>query len=128
MHIEYSIRILGGDETVTEIQSQYNLPWALTEEALARTDCDFPEVFDKIVVAPLVTQVRSYLQGRFEGYQEARAKKVIPEPPVQPQFNGGLKLPKFPDGVPVAMPAISPKPIIAKMPGSFPPPSAKIGD
>jgi len=92
LRVEYEIRVLGGKEDVANIKSRFDLPLALKEESLARTDGDFADILDKIVVAPLLTQVRASLQSRFERYQEARAKQnTPPEAPLPSPPNGQYK-------------------------------------
>ncbi len=119
LRVEYEIRVLGGNEVVANIKSRFDLPLALKEESLARTDGDFADVFDKIIVAPLLTQVRASLQSRFERYQEARTKQIAPpEAPLPSPHNGQYKSPKPANGTPHEMPEIDPRPPFPRRPGS----------
>lgn len=118
LRVEYVIRVVGGNEVVANIESRFDLPLALKEESLARTDGDFPEVFDKIVVAPLLTQVRAHLQSRFDHYAEMKAKQTAPEVPLPSPPNGQYKPSKPTNGTPHEMPEIVAKPPLPRRPGS----------
>jgi len=118
LRVEYEIRVLGGKADVANIRSRFDLPLALKEESLARTDGDFPEVFDKIVVAPLLTQVRAHLQSRFDHYADLKAKQTAAETPLPSHSNGGYKSPKPANATPLDMPDIDCKPPLPRRPGS----------
>lgn len=111
------------------VKSQLVLPMALEVENLAQTDVSFPELVDQVIVRPVVTKFRSFLQKRFDAAARAAIEKEatpVEQPPYEPPIKN-VKLPKTANGVAFSMPPISPKPIIAKMPGSFPPPATKSG-
>jgi len=118
LRVDYEIHVTGGNEVVTDIKSRFDLPLALKEESLARTDGDFADILDKIVVAPLLTQVRAYLQGRFDHYAELKAKQTAAETPLPPHSNGGYKSPKPVNATPLDMPDIDCKPPLPRRPGS----------
>jgi hypothetical protein len=118
LRVEYEIRVLGGKEDVATIKSRFDLPLALKEESLARTDGDFADVFDKIVVAPLITQVRAHLQGRFDHYAEMKAKQLAAEAALPSPPNGQYKPPKPTNAASFAMPEIDTKPPLPTRPGS----------
>lgn len=118
LRVEYEIRVRGGNEDVATIKSRFDLPLALKEESLARTDGDFADIIDKIVVAPLLTQVRAHLQGRFDHYAELKAKQTAAETPLPPHSNGGYKSPKPANATPLDMPDIDCKPPLPRRPGS----------
>jgi hypothetical protein len=87
---------------------------------LAKTDSDFPGIFDMVVVAPLTTRVRAYLQKLFDGYAEAKAKAAQEVPAQGPC--------KPPNGNRFAMPKIDPMPPLASMPGKVPQPGGRNGN
>lgn len=129
LRVEYVIRVVGGNEVVANIESRFDLPLALKEESLARTDGDFPEVFDKIVVAPLLTQFRVYLRQRYERYDKAR-QEAAPKTPCQPSASIPFNQRKPTYGSQFAMPEIEPKPPFPTRPsaGRFPQPAQKNGE
>lgn len=119
LRVEYEIRVRGGNEDVANIKSRFDLPLALKEESLARTDGDFADIFDKIVVAPLLTQVRAHLQGRFDHYAEMKAKQLATEAPLPSPPNGQNKSPKPTKGASFTMPDLDCKPPLPTRPGSI---------
>ena len=66
MRVEYRIRISGGAELVTEIDSKFELPLGLQTECIAVTDASFGEVLNRILFEPLQIRVRGYLQSKYE--------------------------------------------------------------
>ena len=117
LRVDYQIHVTGGNEVVANIRSRFDLPLALREESLARTDGDFADIFDKIVVAPLLTQVRAHLQGRFDHYAEMKAKQTAPpEAPLPSPHNGAYKSPKPANGTPLDMPELDAKPPLPQTP------------
>ena len=84
--LAYHLVLKGGTEKVVEMKSQLVLPLALALENMPQTDISFPELVDQILVRPLVTKFRSFLQRRFDAASEAEAKRKaeaepLPEPP-----------------------------------------------
>jgi hypothetical protein len=120
LRVDYQIHVTGGNEVVANIRSRFDLLLALREESLARTDGDFADIFDKIVVAPLLTQVRAHLQGRFDHYAELKAKQnAPPEAPLPSPRNGTYTSPKPTNGALFTMPDIDAKPPLPTRPGSI---------
>ena len=94
VRVEYSIRIFGGAEVVADIRSRFDLPLALEADCLARTDLAFAELLDTIVVSPVTTQFRGFLQTCYDRYAKARAKpETAVKPPPDPLASLGLTLP-----------------------------------
>jgi hypothetical protein len=83
--LTYHLVLTGGTEKVVEMKSQLVLPLALALENMPQTDISFPELFDQVIVRPLVSKFRSFLQRRFDAASEAEAKKKAEaEPPPEP--------------------------------------------
>lgn len=129
LRVEYTIHVLGGKDVVANIESSFDMPMSLEEESLPRTDGDFAEVFDKIVVAPLLTQFRVYLRQRYERYDKAR-QEAAPKTPCQPSASIPFNQRKPTYGSQFAMPEIEPKPPFPTRPsaGRFPQPAQKNGE
>lgn len=106
VRVEYAIKIQGGKEVILDVTSRFDMPLALREESLARTDCDFAEILNKIVFGPVLGRVREYLQQRFEDYAEVKTEQAA-SPPMNPNANG---VGKRPMGTHFTMPAIDPTP------------------
>lgn len=106
IRVEYAIKIQGGTEVILDVTSQFDLPLALREECLAQTDADFAKILDTVAFAPVLTQVRAYLQRRFEGYAEIKAKQATP-PLMRPN---STRVGQRPGGTHVTMPAIESTP------------------
>ena len=66
LRVEYRIRVSGGSELVTEIDSEFELPLGLQTECIAATDASFGEVLNRILFEPLQIRVRGYLQSKYE--------------------------------------------------------------
>ena len=106
VRVEYTIKIQGGKEVILDVTSRFDMPMALRQESLARTDSDFAEILNKIVFGPVLGRVREYLQKRFEDYAEVKTKPAESSPP-NPNANG---VGKRPMGTHFTMPAIDPTP------------------
>jgi hypothetical protein len=122
VQLDYEIVLRGGREEVVRVKSQIVLPMALEVENLAQTDVSFPALFDQIIVRPLVTKFRGFLQKRFDAASAAEAKKrsAVEPPPTPSHPANNVKLPKPANGVSYPMPAIEAKLPTARMPGSHP--------
>ena len=119
--LAYQLVLHGGREEVLRIKSQLILPLALEVENLAQTDVSFPELFDQVIVRPLVAKFRAFLQRRFDAASRAQIEKeaaAAVESPYQPAFSMNVKPPKPTNGVAFAMPEIDTKPPLPKRPGS----------
>ena len=125
LRIEYSFRVLGGRDLVADLRSKLDLPLTLTKESLARTDGDVADIIDKIIVAPMLTEIRAYLQQRFDCYADAKTKQTSPEP--HAPTHAGIRSPKPPNGAAFAMPEIDARPPLPKPPGSRVWPTGKNG-
>jgi hypothetical protein len=66
LRVEYRIKVSGGAELVTEIDSTFELPLGLQTECIAATDASFGEVLNRILFEPLQIRVRGYLQSKYE--------------------------------------------------------------
>lgn len=122
--LAYQLVLHGGREEVVRIKSQLILPLALEAENLAQTDVSFPELFDRVIVRPLVTKFRSFLQRRFDAASRTEAEaKAVEQPPPAP-MNMGLKPT---NGASFAMPEIDTRPPLPKPPGSRVWPAGKNG-
>lgn len=126
VRVEYAIRIQGGMEIIADLESRFDLPLALREACLAKTDCDFPQLLNSIIVTPVVTQFREFLRDQIERYDALRTKQ---EPPPEAPASMGLKLPKSANGNPVITPPIQTKPALptARMPAGLGTPFPKNG-
>ena len=83
--LAYHLVLKGGTEKVVEMKSKLVLPLALALENMPQTDISFPELVDQILVRPLVTKFRAFLQRRFDEASAAEAKrKAEAEPPPEP--------------------------------------------
>jgi len=127
--LDYEIVLRCGRDEVVRVKSQLVLPMALEVENLAQTDVSFPELVDQVIVRPVVTKFRSFLQKRFDAATRAAIEKEaapVRQQPCEPPTKN-VKLPRPVNGAAFCMPTILTKPITATMPGSFPPPVAKNG-
>jgi hypothetical protein len=129
LRVEYTIHVLGGKDVVADVKSSFDMPMSLEEESLPRTDGDFAEVFDKIVVAPLLTQFRVYLRQRYERYDKAR-QEAAPKTPCQPSTSTPFNQRKPTYSSQFGMPQVEPKPPLPTRPsaGRFPQPAHKNGE
>lgn len=110
IRVEYAIKIQGGTEVILDVASQFDLPLALREECLTQTDAGFAQILDTVVVAPVLTQVRAYLQRRFEGYAAIKAKQATP----LLMHPNSTRVGQQPGGTQVTMPAIESTPPLIK--------------
>jgi hypothetical protein len=119
VRLDYELVLRGGREEVVRVKSQLILPMALEIENLAQTDLSFPALLDQVIIRPLVTKFRSFLQRRFDAASAAEAKKrsEAEPPPSLPANN--IKLPKPTNGVPYKVPDMSAKLPTARMPGGY---------
>lgn len=118
LRLDYEMVLRGGREEVVRVKSELVMPLALELENMAQTDLSFPELFDRVIVRPVVTKFRSFLQKRFDAASAAEAKKrsdVEPLPTPSPSTN--IKLPKPANGTSYPIPDMSPKLPTARMPG-----------
>lgn len=85
--LAYQLELRGGRQEVVRVKSQLVLPLALDMDNLAQTDVSFSELVDKVIVRPLVTKFRSFLQRRFDdaskAQKEAQAKAKTSTQPKQ---------------------------------------------
>ena len=119
--LAYQLVLRGGREEVVRVKSQLVLPMALALENLPQTDVSFPELFDQVIVRPLVAKFRAFLQRRFDAASRAEIEKeaaAAVEPPFQPAFSMNVKPPKPTNGAAFAMPEIDTKPPLPTRPGS----------
>jgi len=118
--LAYQLVLRGGREEVVRVKSQLVLPMALALENLPQTDVSFPELFDQVIVRPLVAKFRAFLQRRFDAASrtEAEAKAAPVEAPFQPAFSMNVKPTKPTNGASFVMPEIDAKPPLPQRPGS----------
>jgi hypothetical protein len=121
VRLAYELVLHGGRDEVVRIKSQLVLPLALEVENLAQTDVSFPELFDQVIVRPLVAKFRAFLQRRFDAASraeaEAKAKQAAAEVPMPANLDGGYKPSKPSNGTTFTMPEINPRPPLPQGPG-----------
>jgi len=100
------------------VRSALDLPMALGVESLAQTDLHFPELLDRIVVQPLITRFRVFLQRRFDAASRAAIEKEAAEKETPPPVNMEFKRPKPVNGAAFTTPEIDTKPPPPQRPGS----------
>jgi hypothetical protein len=108
----------GGRDEVVRIKSQLVLPLALEVENLAQTDVSFPELFDQVIVRPLVAKFRAFLQRLFDAASRAAVEKEAAEQETPQPANMEFKRSKPTNGATFTMPEIDPKPPLPTRPGS----------
>lgn len=121
VRLDYELILRGGREEVVRVKSQLVLPMALEVENLAQTDVSFPALVDQVIVRPLVTKFRSFLQRRFDAATRAQIEKepAAVEPPFDEPPSKNVKLPKPANGAPFVMPVIEAKLPSARLPGGY---------
>jgi hypothetical protein len=118
--LDYEFVLRGGHEEVVRVKSELVLPLALEVENLPQTDVSFPQLVDQVIVRPLVTKFRSFLQKRFDAASRAEAEReASAKPPPPPPVNMGFTIPKPGNGADFAVPEPPAKPPTPKMPGSY---------
>lgn len=103
------------------VKSELTLPLALELENLAQTDLAFPELVDQVIVRPMVTRFRNFLQSRYDAAATAaqQQKTAAAEPPqFQPPATDGIRQPKSANGASFAMPENAAKPPLPQSPSS----------
>lgn len=108
VRLDYELVLRGGREEVLRVKSQLVLPMALEVENLAQTDLSFPEMFDRVIVRPLVTKFRGFLQKRFDAASAAEAtNRSEAEPSSSSLPTNNIKLPKPMNGTEFCRPGES---------------------
>ena len=120
LRFRYEVFLAAGREQVLRVKSMIEFPMALDLENLAQTDVNFPDVLDRILIQPVTTKFRAYLQKRFEAASQAEAERVATAKPPPPSMDLGFKLPKPTSGTEFTAPEIPVKPPTPRMPGYVP--------
>lgn len=118
VRLDYEFVLHGGREEVVRVKSQLVLPMALALENLPLTESSFPELIDRVLVQPLNTKFRAFLQRLFDAASRAEVDKKAAEketPPTSMEF----KRPKPTNGASFAMPELDAKPPLPTRPGSI---------
>jgi hypothetical protein len=119
VRLDYEFVLRGGREEVVRVKSQLILPMALALENLPQTESSFPEMVDRVLVQPLNTKFRAFLQRLFDAASRAAIEKqTAAETPLPPHSNGGYKSPKPGNSTPLVMPELDAKPPLPQRPGS----------
>jgi len=120
VRLDYDLVLRGGGGEVVRMKSQLVLPLALEPENLPQTDVSFPELVDQVIVRPLVTKFRSFLQRRFDAASLAATEKesAAVESPYQTQPTTNFKPSKLGNSASFAMPEIETKPPLPQRPSS----------
>ena len=121
VRLDYEFLLRGGHEEVVRVKSQLVLPMALALENLPQTDVSFPEMIDRILVQPLNTKFRAFLQRLFDAASRATIEKeaaAAVEPPFQRPVSVNAKPPKPTNGTPLDMPELDAKPPLPQRPSS----------
>ena len=118
VRLDYEFVLRGGREEVLRVKSQLVLPMALALENLPQTDVSFPEMIDRVLVQPLNTKFRAFLQRRFDAASRATIEKETAEKETPPPANMEFKRPKPVNGAAFAMPEIDCRPPLPQRPGS----------
>ncbi len=129
VRLDYEFVLRGGREEVVRVKSQLVLPMALALENLPLTESSFPEMIDRVLVQPLNTKFRAFLQRLFDAASRAAAEKqaAAVEPPIQRPFSMNAEPPKPGNGASFTMPEIDPRPPLPTRPGSAMWPAGKNG-
>ena len=121
VRLDYELVLRGGREEVVRVKSQLILPMALALENLPQTESSFPEMVDRVLVQPLNTKFRAFLQRLFDAASQAAVEKEAAapvEPPFQRPVSVNAKPPKPTNGTPLDMPEIDAKPPLPQRPSS----------
>jgi len=118
VRLDYEFVLRGGREEVLRVKSQLVLPMALALENLPQTDVSFPEMIDRVLVQPLNTKFRAFLQRLFDAASRAAIEKEAAEKETPPPANMEFKRPKPINGASFSMPEIDAKLPLPQRPGS----------
>ena len=77
LRMRYEIALHGGREEFLRVKSELVMPLALEVENLPQTDVSFPEMIDQVIIRPVVTKFRSFLQRRFDAASRVEAEKEV---------------------------------------------------
>jgi hypothetical protein len=120
--LAYQLVLHGGREEVVRVKSQLILPMALALENLPLTESSFPELVDRVLVQPLNTKFRAFLQRLFDAASRAAVEKeaaAAVEPLFQRPVSVNAKPSKPTNGASFTMPEIDAKPPLPTRPGSI---------
>lgn len=118
VRLDYEFVLRGGREEVVRVKSQLILPMALALENLPQTESSFPEMIDRVLVQPLNTKFRAFLQRLFDAASRAAVEKEAAEQETPQPANMEFKRSKPTNGATFTMPEIDPKPPLPTRPGS----------
>lgn len=121
VRLDYEFVLHGGREEVVRVKSQLVLPMALALENLPQTEASFPELVDRVLVQPLNTKFRAFLQRLFDAASRAAVEKeaaAAVEPPYQTPPTTAFKRSMPGNGASFAMPEIDTKPPLPQRPSS----------
>jgi hypothetical protein len=119
VRLDYEFVLRGGREEVVRVKSQLILPMALALENLPQTESSFPEMIDRVLVQPLNTKLRAFLQRLFDAASRAAVEKEAVEPPFQRPVSVNAKPSKPNNGASFTMPELDAKPPLPTRPGSI---------
>lgn len=121
VRLDYEFVLRGGREEVLRVKSALILPMALALENLPLTESSFPEMVDRVLVQPLNTKFRAFLQRLFDAASRVAVEKEAAAP-VEPPFQGPVSVNARPskptNGATFAMPDLDAKPPLPRRPGS----------
>lgn len=118
VRLDYEFVLRGGREEVVRVKSQLILPMALALENLPLTESSFPEMVDRVLVQPLNTKFRAFLQRLFDAASRAAVEKEVAENETPPPVNKEFTRSKPGNGASFAMPEIDAKPPLPQRPSS----------
>jgi hypothetical protein len=99
VRLDYELVLHGGAEQVVRVKSQLVLPLALADENLPLTDVGFPALLDQVIVRPLITKFRGFLQKRFDAASRAGVERpAIAKASSPAAVEFGLKFPRSTNG------------------------------
>jgi len=121
VRLDYEFVLRGGHEEVVRVKSQLILPMALALENLPQTESSFPEMVDRVLVQPLNTKFRAFLQRLFDAASRAAIEKeaAAVEPPFQRPISVNAKPLKPTNGASFTMPEIDTRAPLPTRPGSL---------